>query len=274
MNMRTLRSVVTAACVAAAMCGMSGIAAYAAEGDAAPRAKAKTAAKPRRHFGHPDATVARDRLQMQNKRTKQLWWKERHEAKLAEIAASGGKYDLVLLGDSITHRWDRPGFGTNVLARLEKKYKVLDIGYGADHTEQVLWRITEGRELDGYKARVVALMIGTNNSRGYKPENVAAGIKKIVDIIREKQPEAKIVLTAILPRYGDSDEKKKMRANNDAVNAIIKDYADGKNVFWLDMNPKFPPLDGDWKAVCPDGTHPIEPGYEIWAAELEPYLAK
>ena len=28
MNMRTLRSVVTAACVAAAMCGMSGIAAY------------------------------------------------------------------------------------------------------------------------------------------------------------------------------------------------------------------------------------------------------
>lgn len=268
--MKPFKTTLVAACAAIALGGISATSAFAVESSAksAPRARARA------HRTPPDATASRDRLHMINKRTKAFWWKERHEAKLAEIAASGGKYDLVLLGDSITHRWDRPGFGTNVLARLEKKYKVLDIGYGADHTEQVIWRITEGRELDGYKARVVSLMIGTNNSRGYKPANVAEGIKKIVGIIREKQPDAKVVLTAILPRYGDSDEKKKMRANNDAVNAIIKDCADGKNVFWLDMNPKFPPIDGDWKSVCPDGTHPVEPGYEIWAAALEPFLAQ
>ena len=128
---------------------------------------------------------------------------------------------------------------------------------------------------DNGEAKVVTLMIGTNNSLGYKPENVAAGIRKCVDVIREKQPKAKVVLMAILPRYGDSEEKVKRRACNDAVNAIIKGYADGENVFWLDMNPKFPPVGGDaYKEVCPDSTHPNEKGYEIWAAELQPYLKK
>lgn len=221
-----------------------------------------------------DATVAIDRLNAKNRKTQNYWWKERHEAKLAEIKACGGSYDLVLLGDSITHRWDRQGFGTNILARLEQKYSVLNLGIGADMTGHVLWRITKGGELDGYKAKVVSLMIGTNNSRRHKPENVAEAIKKIIDIIREKQPQAKIILTAILPRYGEADDKKMMRRNNDAVNAIIKGYADSENIFWLDMNPKFPALDGDWKKVCPDGTHPIEPGYEIWEAELAPYLKK
>lgn len=222
-----------------------------------------------------DATVAKDKLKHRQKRTKAFWWKERHEAKLAEIKASDGSYDLVLLGDSITHRWDRKGFGTNVLARLEKTYSVLGIGFGGDRTENVLWRITEGGELDGYKAKVVSLMIGTNNSLGYKPQNVADAIKRIIGVIREKQPQAKIVLTAILPRYGSDSTKIQRRMNSDAVNAIIKGYADGENVLWLDMNPKFPPVDGDgWKRVCPDGTHPIEPGYEIWAAELAPFLKK
>ena len=230
---------------------------------AEPAAKARPKAK-------RDARVAVDRLGMVNKRTKRLWWKERHEEKLSAIRASGGKYDLVFIGDSISHRWEAAG--SNVLARLTKRYSVLDLGFGADHTEQVLWRITRGGELDGYEAKVISLMIGTNNSRGYSARNVAAGINKILGEIRARQPQAKIVLTAILPRYGKDEEHAKMRACNDGVNEIIKDFADGETVFWLDMNAKFPPLDGDYKALFPDGTHPNEQGYEIWAAELQPFL--
>ena len=243
-------------------------------GAPAPAANGAKAGTQKAKRGRPDATMASSRLKLFKKKSG-FWWKDRHEQKLAEIKAFGGKIDLVMVGDSITHRWDRAGFGTNVLARLSKTYSILDLGFGADHVEQVLWRITEGGELDGYEAKLVTLMIGTNNSLGYKPENVAAGIRKCVDVIREKQPKAKVVLMAILPRYGDSEEKVKRRACNDAVNAIIKGYADGENVFWLDMNPKFPPVGGDaYKEVCPDSTHPNEKGYEIWAAELQPYLKK
>lgn len=69
-----------------------------------------------------------------------------------------------------------------------------------------MWRIEHG-ELDGYKANVVTLMIGTNNNtfKDTDPANVAAAIEKIVGMIRERQPEATVVLHAILPR-GDSPE--------------------------------------------------------------------
>ncbi|MBO5940056.1 MAG: hypothetical protein J6R18_02525 [Kiritimatiellae bacterium] len=270
--MNILKFAVVSMCVAFSAVTVLGD--QAAEKKSAPSQRKAMRRKPAAKAVFSDATVAVERLNVKNKKTGKLWWKELHEADLAEIKTSGGSYDLVLLGDSITHRWERKGFGSNVLARLKEKYSVLNLGIGADMTGHVLWRITEGGELDGYKAKVVSLMIGTNNARRHKPENVAAAVKKIIDIIREKQPQAKIVLTAILPRYGEAADRIAMRKNNDAVNAAIKGYADSENIFWLDLNPKYPALDGDWKKVCPDGTHPVEPGYEIWESELAPYLKK
>lgn len=221
-----------------------------------------------------DATQPKSRLNMY-KMGKGYWWKGRHEAKLAEIKASQGAFDVVMIGDSITHRWEREGCGANVLARLGKDYSILDLGFDSDHTEQVLWWITDGKELDGYEAKVVTLMIGTNNTLGYASENVAAAIRKIVGIICEKQPKAKILIHAILPRYGATEEMAMRRVNIKAVNAAVKELADGENVIWLDLNPKFPSADGeDYKTVCPDACHPNERGYEVWAAELLPHLKK
>ena len=95
------------------------------------------------------------------------WWEKRHAAKLAEIAASGGEIDLVFVGDSITHNWEGargPGsdYGGKPLAELKKRYSVLNLGFGGDTTRNVLWRLENG-ELDGYRAKCVMLMIGTNN---------------------------------------------------------------------------------------------------------------
>ena len=60
-------------------------------------------------------------------------WKERHESKLAEIKASGGTYDVVFIGDSITHRFE--GVGRAVKEELEKTRRILWLGYGGDRTE-------------------------------------------------------------------------------------------------------------------------------------------
>ena len=105
------------------------------------------------------------------------WWKDRHEEKLA-LAKQGG-WELVFLGDSITHGWERNGKST-----WDKYYgarKAINLGFGGDRTEHVLWRLEHG-EFDGYKPRVVVIMIGTNNTGHdmHPPEAIAAGIEKIV----------------------------------------------------------------------------------------------
>ena len=71
-------------------------------------------------------------------------WMKRHEAKLAAIA-KGDVGKVVFIGDSITHIWERP-FPMPEWKRwfAGGKYKALNLGYGADRTEHVLWRLDHG----------------------------------------------------------------------------------------------------------------------------------
>ena len=197
------------------------------------------------------------------------WWLDRLLAKRNQIAASNGEFDIVLYGDSITHFWESRG--KDCLNELSKTYSVLDIGYGGDCTEHLVWRGLNG-ELDGYKAKCVMLMIGTNNSDKDSPEDMAKGIRSILDIIAAKQPQAKTILLPIFPRgNGPAD---KHRVCNDKANMIINGFADGDKVIWLDFNSKFLDANGDTQWIMPDRLHPNADGYRIWLEATLPLIHK
>ena len=196
------------------------------------------------------------------------WWLDRLLRNRNEIAAAKGEVDLVFLGDSITHNWENAGKET--LAELRKTYSVLNLGYSGDRTEHLLWRGENG-ELDGYKAKCVMLMIGTNNTwhRKDRPADIAAGIKKILELVARKQPEAKTLLLPIFP-FGDGPAHPN-RVNNEKVNEAIKAFADGNRVIWVDFNAKFLDAKGDCVKWMPDRCHPNAAGYrEIWLPSVLP----
>jgi beta-glucosidase len=203
------------------------------------------------------------------------WWIPRHEEKLARIRELAGErrpIDLVFIGDSITHNWEKDGQA--VWARHYAKYNALDLGFGGDHTENVLWRLQHG-EIDGYRPKVAVVMIGTNNTgdRQEDPRTTAAGVRRILDEIRQHQPDTRILLLAVFPR--DERPDSALRRLNDRVNAIISGYADGQHVFFLDIARFLTNADGTLSHdVMPDLLHPDEKGYEIWAAQMEPTLLR
>ena len=193
-----------------------------------------------------------------------MWWgKGRPLEKRNEIVDNGQvEYDVVMVGDSITHRWEREGGeGRELFAELKKTYCILNLGYGGDQTSHLVWRLENG-ELEGYKAKLFQVMVGTNN-RDRDPADIAAGVKRIVELIRERHKESKILLLPIFPRGATAEDKH--RIQNGKVNAIIKGLADGDRILWLDFNDRFFNADGQLtKEVMNDLLHPNERGYQIW----------
>jgi beta-glucosidase len=206
------------------------------------------------------------------------WWANRFLSRHMQIEKFKGKsVDVVLLGDSIVHFWEwkQP----ECWKRFTANRTALNLGYGGDRTQHVLWRIAHG-ELDGYEAKHVVLMIGTNNNsaKDTDPKNVASAIELIVSKIREKQPKAKIILHPIFPRGNSAQSVRHLdaRARNDKTNALLKAFAerDGK-VVWIDFNSKLVDETG-WvpASIMADQIHPTSAGYDLWMEALAPCLAK
>lgn len=198
-------------------------------------------------------------------------WQKRVERDVAKVKQGG--WELVFMGDSITHGWE--GGGKKIWDESFGAYKALNLGYGGDRTEHVLWRLDHG-EMDGYTPKLLVLMIGTNNT-GHrplaqeKPEDTAAGIKAILDKIGEKSPTTQVLLLGIFPRAARTTDEPRVR--NDKVNELIKGCADGKRVLFLDFNKEMLEADGTLtKEMMPDLLHPKEKGYAIWAKAVLPVV--
>jgi beta-glucosidase len=189
---------------------------------------------------------------------------------LRQLITAGHSPQIVFIGDSITEGWSKSG--KEVWQRHYGAYHPTNLGYGGDRTENVLWRLQNG-EIDSISPKAVVLMIGTNNTglRGEDPETTADGIKRLVDEIQQRLPAAKLLLLAVFPR--DEKPDSYARKINERVNTIIANYADGRDVFFLNINAALTQADGTLsKEVMPDFLHPNAKGYEIWQREMAPLL--
>jgi lysophospholipase L1-like esterase len=192
----------------------------------------------------------------------------RHKGFL-EIAKKGNIH-VVFLGDSITDGWR--GSGKDVWKDEMEPLKAANFGIGGDRTQHVLWRIENG-ELEGYKPKAAVLMIGTNNLSANTDEEIADGVKAIVEAIHKQQPKTKVLLLGIFPRGEKPTDKNRDRIKN--INKIIaKLDDDGKTVKYLDIGDKFLEKDGTLsKEIMPDFLHLSKKGYEIEANAIKPTLS-
>ena len=197
-------------------------------------------------------------------------WRSRFSGKKAEIAALRGKVDLVFMGDSLTHIWENRC--PDLLADLRRDFTVLNLGYSGDRIENLLWRIVSGEAVN-YKAKCIMLEIGTNNSRN-GAEEIAAGIRKVLNKLMYAQPQAKILLLPVFPRRDSGDGKPHARPVHRQVNEIIREFADGEQVIWLDFADRFLDEDGDTLWCMPDRLHPQTEGMRIWFENVLPVFRR
>ncbi|HKQ06975.1 MAG TPA: GDSL-type esterase/lipase family protein [Blastocatellia bacterium] len=227
--------------------------------------------------GNRGATRAADKPAPRSDQNSQI-----AHTQLLEKARKGG-IDVYFLGDSITRRW-----GTSdeqykdFLANWRQNFfgwNAANFGWGGDMTQNILWRLDNG-ELDDVHPKIIVVMAGTNNVSKLSPQGkddphvaeLTRGIKAILDVCRQKAPEATIVLMGITPRNDNMELMLIIRQ----INANIARFADGKKVRYLNINDKLADaedhlLEGMANA---DGLHLDVKGYQVWADALKPIFTE
>jgi len=178
--------------------------------------------------------------------------------------------EVIFVGDSITEDWE--GNGKQVWEKYYAARHALDLGISADHTQHVLWRLDHGN-LDGLKPKAVVLLIGVNNipDTNNSPRMVLDGVTAVVKKLREKLPDAKILLLGIFPFREDFCEQ---RGKALQVNQALRKLDDGQRVRFLDIGYLFIQPDGKIpKEMMRDFLHPSPAAYRLWAEAMEPDLA-
>ena len=192
-------------------------------------------------------------------------WKQRHE----DILAMNRKQapEILLIGNSITHFW--AGEPKAHIVRDEDSWNQLfkgkvarNLGFGYDRIENALWRIYHG-ELDGYQAKKVILLMGTNNLDKNSDDEIIDGINELIRAVRHRQPEAEIYVAGILPRSGR--EARIARLNKALQVRLLNEEAT-----YIDMSSEVTQPDGRIiKELFTDGLHPNKKGYQRVAKMLE-----
>ena len=205
-------------------------------------------------------------------------WVDTHAKLVAFVQKNAGPCDVLLVGDSITQQWGSPldkGVFNAAWLKAFPNTKTINIGIGGDKAQNVLWRLDHGG-VEGLKPRAIVLMIG-NNNMFFSPETgvaaVAQGVKACLANLREKFPEADVVVAKILPCHA-----RKVRFYEDILltNAEIDKLnlgADPK-VRVLDLTKDFLNDDGTIKQTLftQDKIHLSLAGYEVYAQRLAPLL--
>ncbi len=202
--------------------------------------------------------------------TPSLFKRSRHDEFMKR--KSEGPVGILFLGDSITDWW--PKNGKETWAKFAP-HQPANFGIAAMRTEGLLWNITNG-ELDGITPKVVVILIGVNNllqCPDEKPEWVVAGVRKVVETVRQKLPGSRILLLAILPARNPGDHP--VRARLAEVNRQLPALADGHSVRFLDIGKLFLAPDGMIrKDLMPDGVHPNAKGYQVWFDAMNPVISE
>ena len=213
------------------------------------------------------------------------WW-----ARHAEVLRIKDSIDpeIVLIGNSITHFWGglpqlryrdggiRQPNGPQSWASLFGGRRVLNLGFGWDRTQNVLWRRDNG-ELDGLHPRLVIIDIGTNNTSAteHARMNTAAeiveGIRAVCGRVRSKTPGAKILLMAVFPREKDPQHPRRILINQ--INELLTAFAAEENISLVNIGPRLLAPDGSiLPGMTSDLTHPTDKGYQVWADAIRAFV--
>lgn len=194
---------------------------------------------------------------------------ERHLSLKAGAATASPH--VLLLGDSLTERWEREG--ASPWSRSLRPLGAFNAGIDNDRTENVLWRIHDGGLDFAGAPRVCVLLIGINNlaADSDTPYGVACGVEAVTRKLLCHFPETHVLVIGLLPAGPYSN---KLLGRRVRTNRRLADLNLPRTTF-IDVSEAFlNEAGGITNALSTDGLHLSEKGYETLAGIIAPRIEK
>lgn len=197
------------------------------------------------------------------------WWGQLEA--MRALAAANPDLEVVFFGDSITQgltgheqRVTQAG-GVRAIDRFPS---AISLGLSGDRTEHLLYRAEHGA-LAILDPKVIVVQIGINNINAAKHTGAetAAGLRALVQRLREREPQATLILCGPFPCGLTPSDPRRAAVNEVHLGAAA--LADGKAVRYLDLRPLFLDENGAPNGrMAGDALHISGAGQSAWMEAL------
>ena len=131
-------------------------------------------------------------------------------------------------------------------------------------------------ELNARRYRHVVLVFGENELGWVYPEIFKEEYAKVIDAVRQRQPDAAIYIQALFPVSAAASEKNEYNTNNSRIqeyNQLLETLASETGANYLDPGAEMRTADGCLPdGAASDGIHPNIQYCEIWVEYLRTHL--
>lgn len=183
--------------------------------------------------------------------------------------------DALFIGDSRTMGlWEYGNLGqAEVFADTGMSvYKILK--------QEFMCRDGEKRTLEGllseYSYKKIYVMLGINE-QGYDFDTTVERYRQLIELIQRLQPDTILFLEANLHITKEESESDSVHTNEniDRFNEAVSQMADGKRVFYLDVNSLFDDEEGNLAVqYTADGAHVFAKYYRVWSSWILTHAVK
>lgn len=206
------------------------------------------------------------------------WWGENVDINRI-LESRKQQLDILFVGNSITQGIGgtranlpyKPGY--SAFDSVFSSYKWDCAGIAGDRTQQVLWRLINGKYKEA-APKVVVVTIGVNNFLdGDTAEEIVAGILEIKKWIRSNMKDSKLILTGPLPVGVERTDPR--RKKYEAIHRLLELQAKDESWVYMPLSETFIKSNGSLSLddYSPDGIH-LSGGYTKWAQALSKVIQK
>lgn len=174
---------------------------------------------------------------------------------------------ILFVGDSLVEHFE-------VTDRLHYEgYQLVNIGYGGYTTSNLIENLPG---IGWTRPEIIFLLIGTNDFCfiGDEPQAIFERIERIVEILRSEAPEAKIIVSSLLPVNEEMGRNFIEPRTNRSIDFINEQISKMKDIIYFNINPLLKGKDGMLvPEYTEEGLHITKKGYDVISEKLNEVLA-